>query len=839
MYQWDKLAVQEQHKLRNLQLAREEQWKQDILTKTTESKPDHLAPFNDVVDETAVYFAKWISQALEEMLTLREGDNTKNRLPEWTYMLWNLGPDRISYVFVRSLMEATYTAAMFKDEDPNIHAWALPRAQMVIRKFTENCWDICRFLAAKDEEYTWYKKQSRYFKQWNNKRRKGFADKVNSLDLLTAKQKDNFGHAIFRLAREAQIVDVKKVYEQQSLKDYKSAKRNKKRKQHLYVMPAADLIQYLTTRIDEYMVQLLPNRLPMVCRPVDHIIGESGGLMDWSIRKMRKTAQIKTRATDEMFTEKDVDPSCMSDQTRRVINTLQRSEWSVNQRVLDVMDNLWKIGRQTGSLPAYDQEGLMEIGPYPEDGDKKIQSEYLQRKSELWGEWAKGQAMRLQQILRSKEANKLRPFTVWHAYFCDFRGRYYSDAYLLHPQGGDLDRSLIMAAQAVSVLPKDIYWIKVNLANLMGIDKVSFDDRVAYVDSNMEEWRCVVADPEGTTSVWEDESPHKNVTFQRLAAIFDLIMAVDEGKSQIPVQLDGACNGVQHWAALTRDNTVGPEVNLTPNNKPADVYQLVADGCTNMCIDAPNPWRIKFLEHWKGGIPRKVCKRSVMCDPYGISDHSVGGYVVSEGHLNWVPPESRATARNEMKTLICTSKALQMAHCAHGKEFVKLLAGWCGDTPMSWVTPSGFKVINKYIPSVVQCSQIKLWNKKFDLNFQYYIDGHDTKAAASAMPPNWVHSLDGAHMTLTVDDLNCNKGIEFFSVIHDSFGVMAPYVPMMRTVIKETFYAIHKVDQLARLQDRAEIIMGEQLPTGHPAHSHSQRGTLDIRGILESEYLFS
>ena len=54
MYQWDKLAVQEQHKLRNLQLAREEQWKQDILTKTTESKPDHLDQFNDVVDETAV-----------------------------------------------------------------------------------------------------------------------------------------------------------------------------------------------------------------------------------------------------------------------------------------------------------------------------------------------------------------------------------------------------------------------------------------------------------------------------------------------------------------------------------------------------------------------------------------------------------------------------------------------------------------------------------------------------------------------------------------------------------------------------------------------------------------
>ncbi len=105
------------------------------------------------------------------------------------------------------------------------------------------------------------------------------------------------------------------------------------------------------------------------------------------------------------------------------------------------------------------------------------------------------------------------------------------------------------------------------------------------------------------------------------------------------------------------------------------------------------------------------------------------------------------------------------------------------------------------------------------------------------MPPNFVHSLDAAHMSLCVDVL-ASKGIEFFSMIHDSYGVMAPYVPMMRASIKETFYAIHEIDQLARLQDRAEVIMGEQLPAEHPAHSHSQRGNLDIRGVLESEYLF-
>ena len=838
MYQWDKLSSQEQHKLRNLQLAREEQWKQDIMDKTREAHTDHLQPFNDVVDEWSGYFAKWIHTALEDMMKDREGDNTRQRLPEWTFMLWNLGPDRISYIFVRSLMESTYTSAIYKDNDAMANSWALPKAQTVCRSFAENCWDVCRFLEAKEEEHEWYKKQSRFFKQWNTKRRKGFAEKVNALPKLTAKQKDTFAHAIFRMAREAKLLDVEMVQERLTKDELRAmSKRKRQRKSALYVMPSADLVQHLMTRIDEYMVQLLPNRLPMVCRPVDHIPGESGGLMDWSIRKMRKTAQVKARATDEMFTEQDVDPSCMSPQTRRVINTLQSSEWRINTRVLEVMDDLWKAGRQTGTIPAYDSSVLEEMPPYPEDGDGQEKSAWMLEKSVRWGEWSKGQASRLQMIIRSKEASKLRSFTLWHAYFCDFRGRYYSDSYLLHPQGGDLDKSLLMAAEPVTVQPRDIYWIKVNLSNLMGVDKVSFDDRAKYVDDHMDDWRAVVADPHGTTNVWEDDAPKKNASFQRLAAIFDLIMAIDEGKSQVPVQLDGACNGVQHWAALTRDEKVGPKVNLTPGTNPQDLYQFVADGCTEICIEEPNPWRIKFVEHYEGCIPRKVCKRSVMCDPYGISDHSVTKYVLGEGHMNWVDQGSRRTAGTEMGKLICQAKAVQMEHCAHGKEFVTLLAGWLGDTPLSWVTPSGFKVINKYVPSMVNQNQVRIWNKTFHLNFQYYVDGHDNKAAASAMPPNFVHSLDAAHMSLCVDDL-ASKGIEFFSMIHDSFGVMAPYVPMLRASIKETFYAIHSIDQLARLQDRAEIIMGEQLPAEHPAHSHSQRGDLDIRGVLESEYLF-
>lgn len=46
--------------------------------------------------------------------------------------------------------------------------------------------------------------------------------------------------------------------------------------------------------------------------------------------------------------------------------------------------------------------------------------------------------------------------------------------------------------------------------------------------------------------------------------------------SHFPVHQDGSCNGLQHYAALGRDETGAASVNLSPSNKPQDVYSCVA-----------------------------------------------------------------------------------------------------------------------------------------------------------------------------------------------------------------------------------------------------------------------
>jgi DNA-directed RNA polymerase len=45
----------------------------------------------------------------------------------------------------------------------------------------------------------------------------------------------------------------------------------------------------------------------------------------------------------------------------------------------------------------------------------------------------------------------------------------------------------------------------------------------------------------------------------------------------LPIHQDGSCNGLQHYAALGRDSIGAESVNLSPADRPQDVYSNVAN----------------------------------------------------------------------------------------------------------------------------------------------------------------------------------------------------------------------------------------------------------------------
>lgn len=70
--------------------------------------------------------------------------------------------------------------------------------------------------------------------------------------------------------------------------------------------------------------------------------------------------------------------------------------------------------------------------------------------------------------------------------------------------------------------------------------------------------------------------------FQTLAACIEVAAAMrskDPAQfvSYFPTHQDGSCNGLQHYAALGRDQAGAESVNLSPFTHPQDVYSDVVD----------------------------------------------------------------------------------------------------------------------------------------------------------------------------------------------------------------------------------------------------------------------
>lgn len=187
--------------------------------------------------------------------------------------------------------------------------------------------------------------------------------------------------------------------------------------------------------------------------------------------------------------------------------------------------------------------------------------------------------MRCSAILKLNQADQFKNFEkIYFPYNVDFRGRAYPVPPHLSNIGSDLCRGMLTFAEKKPLGRRGLYWLKVHLANLAGNDKISFDERAAFTDENMENVRACVNDPFGENRWWMTlDDP-----FQAMATCHEIVNAIDSGNpenfmSSLPVHMDGSCNGLQHYAALGRDTVGGTAVNLCPADRPQDVYSGVME----------------------------------------------------------------------------------------------------------------------------------------------------------------------------------------------------------------------------------------------------------------------
>jgi DNA-directed RNA polymerase len=573
--------------------------------------------------------------------------------------------------------------------------------------------------------------------------------------------------------------------------------------------------------------------LPMVVPPRPWRDMDDGGYLATPTRVMRtRGSKLQARALAQ---------ADLTD-VYAALDVLGGTPWTVNDRVFEVAMEAWKAGGGLGELPQRSDVPIPERLPHggvdasPEDRRRAAMDfrAALKRNAEL-------HSLRCDTTYKLQVAKEFSGRTFYFPHNVDFRGRAYPVPPHLNHVGNDLCRGILCFAEGMPLGTDGLRWLKIHLANLFGHNKLTFDERIAWVESQMPAIRASARaplDPSG--SHWlEADDP-----WQALAACFELTDALDSCAdpttfvSRLPVHQDGTCNGLQHYAALGGDIDGAVAVNLLPSTKPQDVYSGVADlVAARVAEDAANGEPLaKLLD---GRVNRKVVKQTVMTSVYGVT--FVGANLQIKGQLEDIfeplgtvmSPDVIRAASTYVTRLTFDALSTMFTGARETMNWLAVCARNVARTGQSveWVTPLGLRIVQPYrragsgtmVRTLVQTVVLA--------------DGEEDTPVyvarqTSAFPPNYIHSLDSTHMMLTARACNA-AGIQFASV-HDSYWTHAATVGTMSRLLREEFVDLHSQPLLAHLREHFSV--------HHPTAEFPDcptRGDLDLSQVVNSPYFFN
>ena len=116
------------------------------------------------------------------------------------------------------------------------------------------------------------------------------------------------------------------------------------------------------------------------------------------------------------------------------------------------------------------------------------------------------------------------------------------------------------------------------------------------------------------------------------------------------------------------------------------------------------------------------------------------------------------------------------------------------DAPVCWVSPSGLPVANSY--QKPRTSRVRLYllghSPRSKISVGWQPEQRFSKAE-SAIAPNYIHSLDAAHLVRVANA--CARHRIPVVTIHDSYSTLPPYADRLREILLEELrdmYATYK-----------------------------------------------
>ena len=630
-----------------------------------------------------------------------------------------------------------------------------------------------------------------------------------------------------------------------------------KKNKHLKILiPTQELVNW-TENMNEKLELMQPLFLPMVCQPKEWTSILEGGYIS---PYLKKNKLIKNNSRDYL---KKLETAKMPI-VYEAINHLQNTQWQVNKRVLDVVKALWEEGRAVAELPDREDEPLIPY-PYPDRG-KASEENWSEEEIEIIKKWKRDtyeihkrnvqkRSVRLlvSQIIRI--ADQFAAYdTIWFPHQMDFRGRLYPIPVLLQPQGTDLSKGLLHFARGKPVNNESIKWLQIHGANVYGYDKESYEKRIDWTKSRSSEILSYAENPLLNRGWTEADKP-----FQFLAFCFeyrDYLSNPESFRTHIPIQLDGTCNGLQHYSALLRDPIGGRAVNLVNTDKPSDIYAKVAEKLEEKLRNVQNNSNSTFgvissAKTWSLlGINRKLTKRPVMVLPYGGTMLSCREYIQEYLTDNYSPNfiwKHFEVGENPtdciFKVSVWLSKYLwesiqeTLKAATVGMDYLRKIARIITKEKqyIEWLTPAGLLVRQAYASRKKKEIKTELYGSILKTTVNLDLETLDTQRQLNGICPNFIHSLDASCLMLYL--IKCKKAnIDSFMTVHDCYGTLAPDTTMSAKLLREAFVEIYRQPILENFTE--DVLSGLEL-NEEEIPEIPEKGSLDIEEVLNSDYFFN
>lgn len=379
----------------------------------------------------------------------------------------------------------------------------------------------------------------------------------------------------------------------------------------------------------------------------------------------------------------------------------------------------------------------------------------------------------------NKALNYYKEETVYLPWNMDFRSRTYAKGYIVNSQGDKITKGTLIPKNSKKFTERGLYWQTVNIANLFGDDKLTFQDRFDKYSKSPDELR---------EAVEEADSP-----IEYMNAIDSLEEAQLTGSADSLVYMDASNQALQMYAILTGDRRTAEACNLANGNNRADAYAMFSDRInkrlnTDFFTRNHTKWALMTAMYGKMDITSEIFK--VMFPGENQTDCHIA--VAEQFNLSFDNEENRclefdAIVNHALEDI--APRAIETMNIILGHHDARAKV-------IKWKTTNGFKV-QFDVKEKMQYDFAYTFKNGYMFSLAGSYTRYNCSDSSRALAPNVIHSFDGYVASEVVNRMK-ERGL-FITTIFDAFGCHANDVDVMMEIYEDILVELLDSNELSRV----------------------------------------